>query len=235
MLAAHGQRAAVGYNQPKSESRGSLPQCRRITPREVVHDARLGQQPIGLMRRLSSPSSLLQRTTMGNQPETPTANGNSAGHNIGARIAKIGRGAAWVVPITAIATITLSALQLEITPDAWQKPVADAINPVATLKTDPLVCLKAGSVMLTYWLAYDGWDAIIKGSIMIGIKTAWSQVKEEIRVKAHAEGRAEVYAELKGKTLSEIAAELGIDESSGANGSNTPAPDSTDSRPENAC
>ena len=170
---------------------------------------------------------------MENPPETPTATGNgpSAGHNIGARLAKIGRGAAWVVPITAIATITLSALQLEITPDAWQKPVADALDPVAALKTDPLVCLTAGSVMLTYWLARDGWDAIIKGGIMIGIKTAWSQVKEEIRVKA----RAEVYAELKGKTLSEIAAELGIDESSESNGSNTPAPDSTDSRPENAC
>ena len=169
------------------------------------------------------------------EPETAAANGNRAGHNIGARLAKIGRGAAWVVPITAIATITLSALQLEITPDAWQKPVADAINPVAGLKTDPLLCLTAGSVMLTYWLARDGWDAIIKGGIMIGIKTAWQQVKEEIRVKAHAEGRAEVYAELKGKTLSEIAAELGIDESPGANGRNPQSPDDDTGRPENAC
>ena len=74
--------------------------------------------------------------------------------------------------------------------------------------------------MLTYWLARDGWDAIIKRSIMIGIKTAWNQVKEEIRVKAHAEGKAEgraaVYAELKSKTLSEIAAELGIAETNRA-------------------
>ena len=163
------------------------------------------------------------------------------------------------MPITAIATITLSALQLEITPDAWQKPVANAINPMAALKTDPLVCLTAGAVMLTYWLARDGWDAIIKGSIMIGIKTAWNQVKEEIRVKAHAEGHAEgraeghtegraeghaegratghaeAYAELKGKTLSEIAAELGIDETPGTNGSNTPSPDNAAARPENAC
>ena len=54
---------------------------------------------------------------------------------------------------------------------------------------------------------------------MIGIKTAWRQVKEEIRAKAyaeglalgHTEGRAAAYAELKAKTLSEIAAELGID------------------------
>ena len=192
---------------------------------------------------------------MDNPPETETANATatdpSAGHHIGARLAKIGRGAAWVVPITALATITLSALQLEITPDAWQKPVADAINRVAALKTDPLVCLTAGTVMLTYWLARDGWDAIIKGSIMIGIKTAWQQVKEEIRVKAHAEGlaegraeeqskahaegRAEVYAELKGKTLSEIAAELGIDESPGANGYNPPSSDDAAGRPENAC
>ena len=184
---------------------------------------------------------------MENQPETATANGNSAGHSIGARLAKIGRGAAWVVPITAIATITLSALQLEITPDAWQKPVADAIDPVAALKTDPLLCLTAGSVMLTYWLARDGWDAIIKGGIMIGIKTAWNQVKEEIRVKAHSEGhdegralgrdegRAELYAELKGKTLAEIAAELGLDESPGANGSNPPMPDGDAGRPEDAC
>ena len=200
---------------------------------------------------------------MDNPPETETANATatdpSAGHHIGARLAKIGRGAAWVVPITAIATITLSALQLEITPDAWQKPVADAINPVAALKTDPLVCLTAGTVMLTYWLARDGWDAIIKGSIMIGIKTAWQQVKEEIRVKAHAEGRvlghteghteghaegrslghtegrAEVYAELKGKTLSEIAAELGLDEPTGTNGHNPPSSDDAAGRPENAC
>ena len=182
---------------------------------------------------------------MDHPPETPTATetGPSAGHNIGARLAKIGRGAAWVVPITAIATITLSALQLEITPDAWQKPVADAIEPVAALKTDPLLCLTAGAVMLTYWLVRDGWDAIIKGGIMIGIKTAWNQVKEEIRVKAHAEGRAlghtegreEVYAELKGKTLSEIAAELGIDESPGANGNSPSAPDRDAGRPENAC
>ena len=197
------------------------------------------------------------------ETETATATDPSAGHHIGARLAKIGRGAAWVVPITAIATITLSALQLEITPDAWQKPVAAAVNPmarpVAALKTDPLVCLTAGSVMLTYWLARDGWDAIIKGSIMIGIKTAWQQVKEEIRVKAHAEGlaegraeeqskahaaghaegraegRAEAYAELKGKTLSEIAAELGIDESPGANGHNPPSSDNAPGRPENAC
>ena len=159
--------------------------------------------------------------------------------------------------------ITLSALQLEITPDAWQKPVAAAVNPmarpVAALKTDPLVCLTAGTVMLTYWLARDGWDAIIKGSIMIGIKTAWQQVKEEIRVKAHAEGRAlghtegraeeqskahaaghaegraEAYAELKGKTLSEIAAELGLDEPAGTNGHNPPSSDSAAGRPENAC
>ena len=178
---------------------------------------------------------------MENQPETPnaTATGPSAGHSIGARLAKIGRGAAWVVPITAIATITLSALQLEITPDAWQKPVVDAIDPVAALKTDPLLCLTAGAVMLTYWLARDGWDALIKGGIMIGIKTAWNQVKEEIRVKAHSEGhdegRAEVYAELKGKTLSEIAAELGIDDSPGTNGNNPPTPNSDAGRPENAC
>ena len=213
------------------------------------------------------------------ETETATANGQDTGRNIGARLAKIGRRTAWVVPVTAIATITLSALQLEITPDAWQKPVADAIDPVAALKTDPLVCLTAGSVMLTYWLARDGWDAIIKGSIMIGIKTAWQQVKEEIRAKAHAEGRAlghteghtegralghteghteghalghteghtegrtlghtegraEVYAELKGKTLSEIAAELGIDAPPGANGHNTPPSDNAAGRPENAC
>lgn len=37
--------------------------------------------------------------------------------------------------------------------------------------------------MLTYWLSKDCWDAIVKGSIMIGIKTAWNQVKEEIRAK----------------------------------------------------
>ena len=136
---------------------------------------------------------------MDNPPEPAAETGPGAGHNIGARLAKIGRGAAWVVPITAIATITLSALQLEITPDAWQKPVADAIDPVAALKTDPLLCLTAGAVMLTYWLARDGWDAIIKGCIMIGIKTAWNQVKEEIRVKAHSaghdEGRALGHAE----------------------------------------
>ena len=180
---------------------------------------------------------------MDETPNAATETGHDTGRNIGARIAKIGRRTAWVVPITAIATITLSALQLEITPDAWQKPVADAINPVAALKTDPLVCLTAGAVMLTYWLARDGWDAIIKGSIMIGIKTAWNQVKEEIRVKAHAEGRAEGHAEgraighaeLKGKTLSEIAAELGIDETPAANGNNTPSPDSAARRPENAC
>ena len=184
---------------------------------------------------------------MDHPPETETAaaNGPDTGRNIGARLAKIGRRTAWVVPITAIATITLSALQLEITPDAWQKPAVDAISSVAALKTDPLVCITAGSVMLTYWLARDGWDAIVKGSIMIGIKTAWQQVKEEIRAKAHAEGRtlghtegrAEVYAELKGKTLSEIAAELGIDESPGSNGNgnNTPPPDRKAGRSENAC
>ena len=186
---------------------------------------------------------------MDNPPETPTATatGPSPGHHIGARLAKIGRGAAWVVPITAIATITLSALQLEITPDAWQKPVADAIDPVAALKTDPLLCLTAGAVMLTYWLARDGWDAIIKGGIMIGIKTAWNQVKEEIRVKAHSEGHNEgralgydeghaaAYAELKGKTLAEIAAELGIDESPGTNGNTPPSSDNPADRPENAC
>ena len=193
------------------------------------------------------------------ETENATTTDPNAGHHIGARLAKIGRGAAWVVPITAIATITLSALQLEITPDAWQKPAAAAVNPVAALKTDPLVCLTAGTVMLTYWLARDGWDAIIKGSIMIGIKTAWQQVKEEIRVKAHAEGlaegraeeqskahaaghaegraegRAEAYAELKGKTLSEIAAELGLDEPAGTNGHNPPSSDSAAGRPENAC
>ena len=72
---------------------------------------------------------------------------------------------------------------------------------------------------------------------MIGIKTAWQQVKEEIRAKAYNEGRAAAYAELKGKTLSEIAAELGIDESPGANGNgtNTPSPDRKADRPENAC
>ena len=90
---------------------------------------------------------------------------------------------------------------------------------------------------------------------MIGIKTAWLQVKEEIRAKAYAEGlaegraevraeayaegyaegRAAVYAELKAKTLSEIAAELGIDESPGANGNYPPSPDHATSHPENTC
>ena len=172
---------------------------------------------------------------MDKTPNAATETEQENGRNISARIAKIGRRTAWVVPITAIATITLAALQLEITPDAWQKPVADAIYPVAALKTDPLVCLTAGSVMLTYWLARDGWDAIVKGSIMIGIKTAWHQVKEEIRAKAHAEGRAEVYAELKGKTLSEIAAELGIDDPHGSNGNDTPASDRKAGRAENTC
>ena len=81
---------------------------------------------------------------------------------------------------------------------------------------------------------------------MIGIKTAWHQVKEEIRAKAHAEGRAlghneghaegraAAYAELKSKTRSEIAAALGIDDSPGAIGHNTPPPDRKAGRPENA-
>lgn len=118
-----------------------------------------------------------------------------------------------------------------------------SLKPVANVKTDPLVCLTAGSVMLTYWLARDGWDAIIKGSIMIGIKTAWNQVKEEIRIKAHAEGKAEgraeeraaVYAELKSKTLAEIAAELGIAETTEPNGNEPPRSHNDASGQENAC
>ena len=90
---------------------------------------------------------------------------------------------------------------------------------------------------------------------MIGIKTAWAQVKEEIRAKAYAEGyaagyaegyaeglaevraegRAAAYAELKSKTLSEIAAILGLDESPGANVSPPPSPNNPAARPENPC
>lgn len=64
-----------------------------------------------------------------NSPETET------GRNIGVRISNVGRRAIWAVPITAIATITPAALQLEITPDAWQKPTTVVPMPSASVKT----------------------------------------------------------------------------------------------------
>ena len=113
----------------------------------------------------------------------------------GGVIYKIGRGAKWVVPLTAISAAAVSIARLSITPPGWLQKAAETAENVTPLDPDPIVCLTLSAVTLTYWLSRDGWESILRLFAMFKYATADRQERERIARRAHARGRDEGLSE----------------------------------------
>ena len=113
----------------------------------------------------------------------------------GGVIYKIGRGAKWVVPLTAISAAAVSIARLSITPPGWLQKAAETAGNVAPLDADPIVCLTLSAVTLTYWLSRDGWESILRLFAMFKYATADREERERIARRAHNEGRNEGLSE----------------------------------------
>ena len=121
----------------------------------------------------------------------------------GGVIYKIGRGAKWVVPLTAVSAAVVSIARLTITPAGWLRKAAETAEDVAPLDPDPIVCLTLSAVTLTYWLSRDGWESILRLFAMFKYATADRQERQRIARRAHARGRSEGLSEGRSEGLSE--------------------------------
>ena len=121
----------------------------------------------------------------------------------GGVIYKIGRGAKWVVPLTAISAAAVSIARLSITPPGWLQKAAETAESVTPLDPDPIVCLTLSIVTLTYWLSRDGWESILRLFAMFKYATADRKERERIARRAHARGRDEGLNEGRKEGLSE--------------------------------
>ena len=121
----------------------------------------------------------------------------------GGVIYKIGRGAKWVVPLTAISAAAVSIARLSITPAGWLQKAAETAESVTPLDPDPIVCLTLSAVTLTYWLSRDGWESILRLFAMFKYATADRKERERIARRAHARGRDEGLNEGRKEGLSE--------------------------------
>ena len=109
----------------------------------------------------------------------------------GGVIYKIGRGAKWVVPLTAISAAAVSIARLSITPPGWLRKAAETAESVTPLDPDPIVCLALSAVTLTYWLSRDGWESILRLFAMFKYATADREERNRIERRARARGRDE--------------------------------------------
>ena len=115
--------------------------------------------------------------------------------NSGGVIYKIGRGAKWAVPLTAISAAVVSITRLAINPAGWLREASETAGNVLPLDPDPIVCLTLSAVTLTYWLSRDGWESILRLFAMFKYATADREERQRIARRAHAEGRTEGRAE----------------------------------------
>ena len=118
------------------------------------------------------------------------------GDNNGGAIYKIGRGAKWVVPMTAISAAAVSIARLTITPEGWLRKATETAENVTPLDPDPIVCLALSAVTLTYWLSRDGWESILRLFAMFKYATADREERNRIERRAHARGRSEAEARI---------------------------------------
>ena len=123
--------------------------------------------------------------------------------NDGGVIYKIGRGAKWVVPLTAISAAVVSITRLAITPAGWLREVSETADDVVPLDPDPIVCLALSAVTLTYWLSRDGWESILRLFAMFKYAVADREERQRIARQAHARGRTEGLSEGRSEGLSE--------------------------------
>ena len=121
----------------------------------------------------------------------------------GGVIYKIGRGAKWVVPLTAISAAAVSIARLSVTPPGWLQKAAETAGDVAPLDADPIVCLTLSAVTLAYWLSRDGWESLLRLFAMFKYATADRKERERIARRAHARGRDEGLSEGRMEGLSE--------------------------------
>ena len=117
------------------------------------------------------------------------------GDNNGGAIYKIGRGAKWVVPMTAISAAAVSIARLTITPEGWLRKATETAENVTPLDPDPIVCLALSAVTLTYWLSRDGWESILRLFAMFKYATADREERNRIERRAHARGLSEGHSE----------------------------------------
>ena len=113
----------------------------------------------------------------------------------GGVIYKIGRGAKWVVPLTAISAAAVSIARLSITPPGWLQKAAETAENVTPLDPDPIVCLTLSAVTLTYWLSRDGWESILRLFAMFKYAVADREERNRIERRARARGRDEGLSE----------------------------------------
>ena len=118
-------------------------------------------------------------------------------------IYKIGRGAKWVVPLTAISAAVVSVTRLAITPTGWLREAAETAGTVVPLDPDPIVCLTLSAVTLTYWLSRDGWESILRLFAMFKYAVADREERNRIARINRARGRSEGLQEGRSEGLQE--------------------------------
>lgn len=136
--------------------------------------------------------------------------------NLRRRVSKTFR---WTVLFTAIAALTLSLLRLKITPDAWTSPGCNIAERLVEIIPDPVPCAILSSIIIVYWLAKDGKNAIqdtatIAGFLLalpgvanvyaltekkaiMGLRALIEKAKQEIREDAEAKGEAKGEAKVR--------------------------------------
>lgn len=115
----------------------------------------------------------------------------------GGVIYKIGRGAKWVVPLTAISAAIVSVTRLAITPTGWLREASETAGTIVPLDPDPIVCLTLSAVTLTYWLSRDGWESILRLFAMFKYAVADREERNRIARINRARGRSEAQARIR--------------------------------------
>ena len=147
---------------------------------------------------------------------------NSGGRGRTALVRNAARGGKWLIPVAALAAITLSLLRLNLTPGGWQSErVCSAVSELGRLVPDPVVCIGLASLMLIYWGAREreeaaallgtlaGWltgipgmTALVHGAVRGGVymfatikRKVYEQILADGRAQGHSEGRAQGHSE----------------------------------------
>lgn len=130
-----------------------------------------------------------------------------------ARFRAIATRARWLVPLIALTAIALSALELDIGPVHWAKPIVETAGRVTRITGESAVSVLLAITMLVYWVVRERQEALedlaivaawltgipgmtmVAGWIVKGTKimfaTLRKKVYEQIRAEGHAEGHAE--------------------------------------------
>ena len=119
----------------------------------------------------------------------------------------------WLVPLTALAAIALSVVQLDAGPVRWAKPVEDTLGRVAGITGETTVCIFLAVTVLVYWTLRERQEAaadlaialawltgipgmpVVAGWIVRGATIMFATLRRKVYEQIRNEGREEGLAE----------------------------------------